>query len=137
MSGKTILICDDEAPMRELVRVVLVDGGYAFVEAADGLECVELARELRSDLLVLDLMLPGMSGLEVLAAFRSDALLAGVPVVVISAWDHMREEALAAGAARFVGKPFEPGELRAAVAELLGGVDGPGREDARKGRWRR
>jgi CheY-like chemotaxis protein len=137
MSAKTILICDDEAPMRELVRVVLVDGGYEFVEAADGLECVESARELGSDLVVLDLMLPGMSGLEVVAAFRSDPELAGVPVVVMSAWDHMREEALAAGAARFVEKPFEPDELRAAVAELLVEAEGAGREDAQKGSWRR
>jgi CheY-like chemotaxis protein len=136
MPAKTILICDDEAPMRELVRVVLVDGGYEFVEAADGLECLELARELTADLLVLDLMLPSMSGLEVVAALRSDPLLAGLPIVVMSAWDHMREEALAAGAARFVGKPFEPGELRAAVAELLGGVDGAGRAGAQNGSGR-
>lgn len=118
MSVKRILICDDEPPMRELARVVL-DGGYEFGEAADGIACVQNARRLRPDLMVVDLMLPGIGGLEMLAELRSDPVLAGVPVVVVSAWDHLEAEALAAGATRFLVKPFEPEVLRATVAELL------------------
>jgi CheY-like chemotaxis protein len=113
-----ILICDDEAPMRELERVVL-GNGYEFGEAADGIECLENARRLRPSVMVVDLMLPGMSGLEMLDELRADPVLAGVPVVVVSAWDHLEADALAAGAACFLGKPFEPDELRATVAELL------------------
>jgi cyclic di-GMP phosphodiesterase len=113
-----ILICDDEAPMRELERVVL-GNGYEFGEAADGVECLEIARRLLPSVMVVDLMLPGMSGLEMLSELRSDPVLADVPVVVVSAWDHLEADALAAGAARFLGKPFEPDELRATVAELL------------------
>jgi CheY-like chemotaxis protein len=117
--AKRILICDDEAPMRELVRVVL-DDGYEFGEAADGVECVDLARRSRPDLLVLDLMLPGKCGLEVLAELRSDRALTRLSVVVVSAWNHLEHKAVAAGADRFLAKPFEPSDLRAAVAELLG-----------------
>jgi CheY-like chemotaxis protein len=113
-----ILICDDEASMRELARVVL-GNGYEFGEAADGIECLENARRLRPSVMVVDLMLPGMDGLEMLGELRADPVLAGVPVVVVSAWDHLEADALAAGAACFLGKPFEPDELRAAVAELL------------------
>ena len=104
--------------MRELARVVL-ENGYEFGEAADGIECVENARRLRPDLMLVDLMLPRMSGLEMLGELRSDPVLADVPVVVVSAWDHLEADALAAGAARFLSKPFEPDELRATVAELL------------------
>jgi CheY-like chemotaxis protein len=122
MPPKRILICDDEAPTRELVRVVLEDGGaYEFWEAADGLRCLALARSLKPDLVVLDVMLPGMSGLEVLAAIRRDPELAGARVVVVTAWDHLAVEASAAGADRFLLKPFEPEQLREAVAELLAG----------------
>ena len=113
-----ILICDDEASMRELARVVL-GNGYEFVEAADGIECLQNARRLRPSVMVVDLMLPGMGGLEMLGELRMDPVLADVPVVVVSAWDHLEADALAAGAARFLEKPFEPDELRATVAELL------------------
>jgi two-component system, OmpR family, response regulator len=115
---KRVLICDDEPPMRELARAVL-DDGYEFGEAADGLECIADARRVPPDLMLIDLMLPGISGLELLAELRADPALAGVPVVVMSAWNHLEREALAAGAARFFGKPFEPEELRRAVNELL------------------
>jgi CheY-like chemotaxis protein len=120
MAAKRVLICDDEAPMRELVRAVLAEG-YEFGEAADGAACIENARSLRPDLMLIDLMLPGIGGLEVLEELRSDPALADVPVVVVSAWDHLRPEALEAGAVRFVGKPFEPDELRAMVSQLLEG----------------
>ncbi len=104
--------------MRELVRTVL-NGGYEFREAVDGVECVELAQRLRPDLLILDLMLPGKSGLEVLTELRADPALADAPVLVVSAWSHLDRDAVAAGADRFLVKPFEPDELEAAVAELV------------------
>lgn len=104
--------------MRELLRTVL-DGGYEFCEATDGVECVELARKVRPNLLILDLMLPGKSGLEVLAELRSDPDLASARVVVVSAWSHLERDAMAAGADRFLLKPFDPDELGAAVAELV------------------
>jgi DNA-binding response OmpR family regulator len=115
---RTILICDDEPTLRELVRVSL-DGGYRFAEASDGFTALELARELTPDAVVLDLMLPRLSGLEVLAKLRRDEQLRSIPVLVITAWNDTRDAALEAGADRFVTKPFQPDELRAAVELLL------------------
>jgi DNA-binding response OmpR family regulator len=112
------LICDDEPALRELVRASLSDG-YLFAEASDGLVALELAREVEPDAVVLDLMLPRLGGLEVLAQLQADNRLRNVPVVVITAWNETREDVLAAGASDFVTKPFDPAELKAAVEGLL------------------
>jgi DNA-binding response OmpR family regulator len=113
---RMILICEDEAALRELVRVSL-GAGFGFLEAADGNEALELAKEHRPDVIVLDLMLPGLSGFDVLAQLKSDG--DGAPVVVISAWGDARDEAFEAGADRFVLKPFLPDDLRAVIEELV------------------
>jgi putative two-component system response regulator len=117
-TGATILVCDDDANLRELVRAVL-GPRYRFVEAVDGTEALTVARELSPDLIVLDIMLPGRSGMEVLAELREDDELSGIPVVVITAWSHAEAEAWTAGADRVVLKPFDPDVLSGAVAELL------------------
>ena len=117
----TILVCDDDPSLRELVRAVL-GPSYHFVEAADGAEALALARELRPDLIVLDVMLPGLSGIEVLEALRTDDELRSLRVIVITAWSHAEIDAQLAGADRFVTKPFDPDDLSAAVEELLVGV---------------
>lgn len=117
-SRKTILICDDEPALRELIRASM-DDGYEFAEASDGLIAMELAHEVEPDLVILDLMLPRLSGLEVLARFNGDEQLKDVPVVVITAWNETREAVLAAGADDFVSKPFDPEELRTAVNRLV------------------
>jgi CheY-like chemotaxis protein len=114
----TILVCDDDPSLRELVRAVL-GSGYRFIEAADGTEALAAARELDPDLIVLDVMLPGLSGIEVLEEIRSDEKLKDMLVVVITAWSHAEVEAQVAGADRFVSKPFDPDELSNVVAELL------------------
>ena len=116
----TVLICEDEDPLRELVRLSLGDS-HRFFEARDGRTALELVRERRPDVVVLDVMLPGVSGLDVLRALRADPELAGTRVVAISAWVHLEGEALAAGADGFVGKPFDPQELRSTVENLLSG----------------
>ena len=116
--GATILVCDDDPSLRELVRAVL-GGRYRFIEAADGTEALELAREERPSLIVLDVMLPGLSGIEVLEELRSTDSLKDIPVVVITAWSHAEIEVQVAGADRFVSKPFDPDQLSAAVEELL------------------
>jgi CheY-like chemotaxis protein len=117
-AAKTILICEDEDALRELIRVSL-GPGYRFVEAVDGVESLELARELRPDLVVLDLMLPRKTGVEVLEDLRNDRSMRDTPVVVITAWTHAQQAAVAAGADRFVAKPFDPDDLRTVVRELL------------------
>src|SRR6266508_2564563 len=115
---KTILICDDEPALRELVRATLSDS-YRFAEASDGVLAIELARELEPDVVILDLMLPRLGGLEVLAELQTDERLRDVPVLVITAWNETREDVLAAGATDFVAKPFDPDELKAAIEQIL------------------
>ena len=114
----TILVCDDDANLRELVRAVL-GPRFVFVEAGDGKEALDVVRRDPPDLLVLDVMLPGIGGLEVLAEIRADDRIAHVPVVVITAWDHAEADAWSAGADRVVLKPFDPDALSTAVDELL------------------
>ena len=114
----TILVGDDDPSLRELIRAVL-GPRYRFVEAADGLEVLAVARDVGPDLIVLDVMLPRLSGIEVLDALRADPELRATPVVVITAWSHAELDAWTAGADRFVSKPFDPDDLSTAVEELL------------------
>jgi DNA-binding response OmpR family regulator len=116
--GKTILICEDDQNLRHLVRVILGDD-YRFVEAHNGREALRLALELKPDLVILDLMLPGASGLEVLSSLRDELPAGETPVIVMSAWGHADQAALEAGADRFLAKPFEPEELTTMVDEVL------------------
>jgi CheY-like chemotaxis protein len=117
----TVLLCDDEDVLRQLVRATLSNGQYSIVEAADGDESLELARTHRPDLIVLDMMMPGRSGLEVLRELRADAELARTPVIMLTARarEADREEAVAAGADRYLAKPFSPLELISVVEDLL------------------
>jgi DNA-binding response OmpR family regulator len=117
----TILICDDEEPLRALVRAALDGAGHELHEASDGDEAIELCNSLRPDVVVLDMMMPGRTGLEVLTELRADADLAGTTVVMLTARAQAadRASALAAGADLFVAKPFSPLELAAAIDGLL------------------
>lgn len=116
---KTILICEDEPALRELVRASL-DGGFEFAEASDGYAALQLAREVAPDAVILDLMLPGLGGMEVLAELRADQRLANIPVLVITAWSETLEDLLAAGADDFLAKPFDPDQLKQKVDTLVG-----------------
>jgi CheY-like chemotaxis protein len=114
----TVLICDDEPALRELIRVSL-DGRFSFVEAHDGVECLDLARQLRPDHVVLDMMMPRLNGLEVLSELREDEQLAGTPVIVLTAQPASQDDAIRGGASRVMLKPFTPDEISAAVEEVL------------------
>jgi CheY-like chemotaxis protein len=118
----TILVCDNEEVLRGLVRASLDGNGYTLVEARDGNEAVEQARLVQPDLILLDMMMPGQSGLEVLAEVRRDPKLRGIPVLMLTARAQVtdREAAELAGADRFLAKPFSPLELDSVVKELLG-----------------
>jgi DNA-binding response OmpR family regulator len=114
----TVLICDDEPSLRELIRISL-DGPYEFVEADDGEESLELARRVRPDVVILDMMMPRRNGLEVLTALRQEKDLADTPVIVLTAQPASRDQALRAGADVVMVKPFEPEQIAAAVREVL------------------
>ena len=117
----TVLLCDDEDILRQLVRATLGNGEYSIVEAADGDESLELARQTRPDLIVLDMMMPGRSGLEVLRELRADPEISATPVIMLTARarESDRDEATAAGADRYLAKPFSPLELLSVVEDLL------------------
>lgn len=114
----TVLICDDEPSLRELIRISL-DGPYRFVEADDGEQSLDLAREVRPDVVILDVMMPRRSGLEVLSALRQEEALAETPIIVLTAQPATREQALREGADIVMVKPFEPEQIAAAVEEVL------------------
>lgn len=116
-----ILICDNEEPLRALLRATLDEGRYKLLEARDGEESLLLARRERPDLIVLDMMMPGRTGLEVLAELRRDPEFAGTPVIMLTARAQATdvEAAQRAGVDRFVAKPFSPLHLAAVVEELL------------------
>jgi len=116
----TVLICDDEPSLRELIRISL-DGPYSFAEADDGEKSLEIARRLRPDVIILDMMMPRLSGLEVLSEIRADRELAETAVIVLTAQPSTKEEALRGGADIVMVKPFEPEEITAAVEEVLAG----------------
>jgi DNA-binding response OmpR family regulator len=117
----TVLVVDDEPQLRELMKVTL-GAGYRFLEADDIDAALEAIRA-RPDLVLLDVMLPGGSGLEILREIRRDPDLDRTPVVVISAWQATedRRVALDEGADAFLAKPFQIEELTAIVRELTRG----------------
>ena len=116
----TVLICDDEPALRELIRVSL-NGDYDFAEADDGVECLEVARRIRPDVIVLDVMMPRRSGLEVLGEMRQDETLAETAVIVLTAQPAARDDALRGGANMVIEKPFTPDAIATAVEEVLAG----------------
>jgi len=116
-----ILVCDNEDVLRDLVRASLGGNGYDLVEARDGDEALTLARTVRPDLILLDVMMPGRSGLDVLAELRADPELAETRVVMLTARTQAADRGAAAeaGADRFLTKPFSPLQLAALVEDML------------------
>jgi len=119
-----VLVCDNEEALRRLVRAALDGSAYDLAEARDGDESVELARRLEPDLLVLDIMMPGRSGVEVLGELRRDPRFRETPVVMLTARTQAadREAASRAGADYFLAKPFSPKQLASVVEGLLDGL---------------
>jgi len=116
----TILVCDDEESLRELMKVTLGDE-YEYVEASTADAALDALQTAPPDLILLDVMLPGRSGIDLLRDLREQAAFADVPVVVVSAWQTLADHrvALDAGADGFLGKPFLPEELTTIVTTLL------------------
>ena len=117
----TILVVDDEPTIRVLVRAVLEGTAHRIVDAADGEHGLAIARCERPDLVLLDVALPRMSGLEVCARLKRDPATAAIPILLLSGLvqEPERRAAAEAGADGFIAKPFSPAALVAQIEETL------------------
>jgi len=118
---KKILVIDDEPDLRELVRINLDQAGYSVETASSGREALHALRHSAPDLVVLDLMLPDISGTELCRKIRSDPALAEIPVIMLTAkaTEVDRVVGFELGADDYVTKPFSPRELALRVAAVL------------------
>ena len=116
-----VLIAEDDDSLRALLRLSIDVGGLDIAETDDGTSALDLARETPPDLVLLDWMMPGMSGLDLCRALRSDPRTAGATIVMVTAraMARDRDAALAAGADHYVTKPFSPGALLETVRHAL------------------
>jgi two-component system alkaline phosphatase synthesis response regulator PhoP len=115
-----LLIADDEPAVRALVRVTLEDDEYRILEAGDGVEALQLVRAENPSLVLLDIMMPRMNGLEVCRIIKSDPTTSGTVVVMLTAQAQQRDRdrGLAAGADVYFTKPFSPLALLDLVAQV-------------------
>jgi DNA-binding response OmpR family regulator len=118
---ETILLVEDQRDLRELVQRCLEHEGFDVIGTGDGAYGLQIAKQHRPDLLILDLTLPGMDGLEVCKALRRDAHAGRTPVIVLSARGSEDDRLLGFeyGADDYLGKPFSPRELLARVRAVL------------------
>lgn len=115
------MLIEDEPNITEAIRFLLTRDGWQVTAMADGLTAETRLRELRPDLLILDLMLPGRSGIEILTSLRADPAMADLPVMMLTAkgQGRDREAAERAGADLFMAKPFSNAEFVAAARALV------------------
>src|SRR6266498_2472961 len=113
--GSMVLIVDDEYIGRETLQSVLEGEGYQLEMAENGLQAIEKAKKLLPDVILLDVMMPGMTGFEVCQRIRNDPQIAEIPIIILTALDDRESllNALKAGADDFISKPFDRYELRA------------------------
>ena len=121
-AGGRILVVDDEPHIRRILTTVLGIEGFSVRLARDGTEGLKIWTADPFDLVILDLVMPGASGLEVLAKIRSHPERGSTPVIILTAkgQDTDRQAALAGGADDFLTKPFSPKKLVARIREILG-----------------
>ncbi|MFC0588942.1 response regulator transcription factor [Novosphingobium aquiterrae] len=119
-----VLIADDDVILSELLRFRFEGGGYDVVLAADGLAALDMAAAGGVDLIVLDSMMPIISGPEVLARLKADPRTALIPVVMLTARNGESDvvAALRGGASEYMTKPFIPQELLVRIEKLLPGA---------------
>jgi CheY-like chemotaxis protein len=120
MAGCVLLVEDNEVN-RYLVRFVLEQGGFRVITAGNGREAIELAREQRPDLILMDIQMPVMDGYEATVQIRADAQLRAIPVVALTAYamPHERAQAMAAGCSGHIEKPIDTRTFNAQVSAFI------------------
>ena len=121
--SKTILTVDDSASVRQVVKLTLSAAGYAVVQAVDGADGLDKARAARADLVVTDLNMPRMTGLELIRELRKVPSYLGVPIIFLTTESDagIKQQAKAAGATGWITKPFQQDHLLGVVRKVLGG----------------
>jgi DNA-binding response OmpR family regulator len=129
-----VLVIDDEAPIRLLCRVNLEADGMQVLEASDGPTGLEKARNDEPDVILLDVMMPGLDGWQVAEELLDDRRTSSIPIVFLTARAEVRDRArgLDLGGIDYVTKPFNPIELAPQVRELIQRVDRGEREEVRR-----
>jgi two-component system phosphate regulon response regulator PhoB len=120
-SGKTILTVEDERPIREMVKLSLEKAGFNVLEAADGEQAMIRITDHRPDLVLVDWMLPGMSGIELARRLKGNEATTEIPIIMVSARGEEEDKirGLEIGADDYVAKPFSPRELVARIKAVL------------------
>jgi DNA-binding response OmpR family regulator len=133
VGGTRVLVIDDEAPIRLLCRVNLEAEGMRVLEAADGERGLDLARHEQPDVVLLDVMMPGLDGWRVAERLLEDERTRGIPIVFLTARAEFRDRArgLDIGGVDYVTKPFNPLELAPLVRGLLERIDRGERDELR------
>ncbi|MCX4026548.1 phosphate regulon transcriptional regulator PhoB [Endozoicomonas sp. SM1973] len=121
MVGKKILIVDDEAPIREMIAVALEMAGYECLEADNTQDAHSIMIDKKPDLILLDWMLPGTSGIELARRLRRDEITANIPIIMLTAKgeEDNKIQGLEVGADDYITKPFSPRELVARLKAVL------------------
>ena len=121
MKQPTVLYVEDNEYNRKIVRQLLSRTTYRLVEAVDGESGLAMARQERPDLVLMDVQLPNMSGLDVTRALRSDSTTAGIPIIMVTSFALSGDDqkAMAAGASAYLAKPYSPRELLALVRKFI------------------
>jgi DNA-binding response OmpR family regulator len=121
-AGPVILAADDDEDILELVTFRLERSGYTVLQARDGEEAFQLAKEKKPDLAVLDVMMPKMDGFELTRRLRAEETTSRIPIILLTAraQDADLQQGFDAGADDYIRKPFSPQELRARVQSILG-----------------
>ena len=123
MAGESILVVEDKAVNRKLARAVLEVEGYVVHTAPDAEEALTMLGGFQPELVLMDLQLPGMDGLELTRRIKADPRFSGMPILALTAYamNGDREKALAAGCDDYIAKPFDTLALSQRVRELLNG----------------
>lgn len=121
MVRKKILLADDEEDVRTIVKMFLEGEGYEVVTAFDGLEALSLAETEAPDVILLDVMMPVMSGIEVTRRLKANTDTCQIPVIMLSAASQTDsiKQGIAAGARDYVVKPFQPSKLHEIIQRVL------------------
>ena len=121
MSGR-ILIADDSPNIREILKISLEADGHTVLLAEDGEQALSQVVQEKPDLLIMDVMMPMMTGFEAVTRLKADPQTADIPVVMLSAksQEYEQNEGLTRGAVKYLCKPFTPSVLGEVVAEVLG-----------------